>query len=55
VNAVQDDGKQKYIVRAATGAQWFQLLALRPMMRMNGVRVPIGLQNLNEFETHSQK
>lgn len=53
VNYFPDTGD--YIVRAATGAQWFQLMALRPMMKMNGVRVPIGLQNLNEFETQTHR
>jgi hypothetical protein len=53
VNVFRDSkGKPKYLVRAATGKQWFQLLALRPMMRANGVRTPIGMQNLNEFDSH---
>ncbi len=37
-----DNGR--YLVRAATGTQWFQLMALRAMAATNRIRTPLGLR-----------
>jgi hypothetical protein len=42
----------RYLVINATGSQWFRLLALRAEIATNGYRVPIGLQNLHDFDSH---
>jgi len=42
----------RYLVRPATGAQWAQLQTLRSMMAANGVRMPIGIENLYDTDGH---
>jgi TPR repeat protein len=45
-------GDGRYLIINATGSQWFRLLALRAEIATNGERMPIGLQNLHDFDSH---
>lgn len=52
VNRISDGGRESYLVINATGAQWVRLTAIRAEMLVNGVRIPMGLQNLHDFDSH---
>jgi Sel1 repeat len=50
VNRLRDGS---FLVINATGTQWFRLIALRAEMTANGIPVPMGLQNLHDFDAQT--